>query len=129
MKTKNWTFPLAVSTLLLVTLACNATLPQTEPTASPAPTVAQPQPTLTSPTQSSDSNTVPLSEAGVPRIEVADAKAAFDSGKAVIVDVRSAEYFADGHAAGAINIPLGVFETDITQVPLKKDQWIITYCT
>ena len=74
-------------------------------------------------------STVPLSEAGVPRITVDEAKAAFDSGQAIIIDVRSPESYAGSHAEGAINIPLGVFESDIENIELEKDQWIITYCT
>ena len=72
---------------------------------------------------------VPQSEDAVPRVTVEDAKVAFDNGEAVIVDVRSAEAYAAGHAAGAINIPLVEFENNIDNVPLNKDQWIITYCT
>ena len=114
-----------ISILFIATLACNAVLPSTEPAASPAPTIDLPQPATLSPTNSS----VPYTEAEVPRIDVQKAKAAFDSGTAVIVDVRSPESYADGHIAGAINIPLGNFESDLANVPLKKDQWIITYCT
>lgn len=72
---------------------------------------------------------IPLTEADVPRISAADAKAAFDRGEAVIVDVRSVDYFAAGHIAGAISIPLGKFETSIDSLSFEKDQWIITYCT
>ncbi len=110
------------STLLLVTLACNATLPQTQPTSFPTQPVIS---TLDLPGQAN----LPQTEAGVPRISVEDAKAAFDSGEAIILDVRSAEAYATGHVAGAISIPLGEFETNIENVKLDKKQWIITYCT
>lgn len=79
------------------------------------------------PTQTPTS--LPLTEAGVPRLTVQEAKAAFDSGEAVIVDVRSAESFAAVHIAGAISIPLDQFENNINGIQLDKDQWIITYCT
>jgi rhodanese-related sulfurtransferase len=72
---------------------------------------------------------IPQTEADVPRINVEDAKAAFDSGQAIIVDVRSADAYAAGHTVGAISIPLVIFETDINNVSLEKNQWIITYCT
>ncbi|MBI3162111.1 MAG: rhodanese-like domain-containing protein [Chloroflexi bacterium] len=114
-----------ISILLIATLACNAILPQTIP-ASPAPTVDLPQPSTVSPTTTS---AIPWTEADVPRISVSDAKAAFESGQAVIVDVRSPDAYAEGHVTGAINIPLGNFESNIANIPLKKDQWIITYCT
>jgi 3-mercaptopyruvate sulfurtransferase SseA len=115
-------FLLLFFVLLLATFACNST----------QPTVKQvtPQPlALTLLAQGQSTNTSPLTEAQVPRISVEDAKAALDSGGAVIVDVRSADAYAAGHVEGAINIPLGYFETDIVNVPLEKDQWIITYCT
>jgi hydroxyacylglutathione hydrolase len=81
------------------------------------------------PQQGEATSTVPLSEAGVPRIAVDEAKAAFDAGQAIIVDVRSPDAYENEHAEGAINIPLGTFESDIENIQLEKDQWIITYCT
>ena len=45
----------------------------------------------------------------------------------MIVDTRSAESFAQSHAAGAINIPVNEMETLYTQ--LDPNQWIIPYCT
>jgi 3-mercaptopyruvate sulfurtransferase SseA len=71
----------------------------------------------------------PQTEDAVPRVTVEEAKSAFDNGKAIIVDVRSAESYAAGHAAGAISIPLTNFENNIEDLSLDKDQWIITYCT
>jgi hypothetical protein len=112
--------------LLLGSLACNASLPVSEPTALPTATR---QPIVTLPVEGQSTSSVPLSEATVPRIPVDEARAAFDAGEAIIVDVRSVEAYEDQHAEGAINIPLGYFETDIANVPLEKDQWIITYCT
>ncbi|MGH8245357.1 MAG: rhodanese-like domain-containing protein, partial [Gammaproteobacteria bacterium] len=72
---------------------------------------------------------IPQSEAAVPRVTVEEAKAAFDSGEAVLVDVRSQGAYEASHAAGALFIPLGEFETDPAGVELNKEQWIITYCT
>ncbi len=108
--------------LALATLACSSLTPQSEPTALPLPT--QPQPV-----QPSQGNQPPLTEAQVPRITVSDAKAALDSGQAILVDVRSADSYAAGHAAGASSIPLGNFEVNIDKLTLEKSQWIITYCT
>ena len=71
----------------------------------------------------------PQTEDAVPRVTVAEAKLALDNGEAVIVDVRSAESYASGHMAGSISIPLDEFENNIENLSLKKDQWIITYCT
>jgi hypothetical protein len=115
-------FLLPLFVLFLAGLACNSSQP-TVSSVTPLPAA------LTLIAQGPGTNTVPLSEAGVPRITVEDAKAAFDRGEAIIVDVRSADAYAAGHVEGAINIPLGYFETDIATIPLEKDQWIITYCT
>jgi predicted sulfurtransferase len=104
---------LTIFILLLFTLACNA-LPALD-------TVSESEPPA--------DFTPPLTEAEVPRVTVEDAKAAFDSGEAIIVDVRGREYFDTGHAAGALSIPLSEFETNISKIDLPKDQWIITYCT
>jgi rhodanese-related sulfurtransferase len=60
---------------------------------------------------------------------VGDAKAALDSGEAIIVDVRSSESYAAEHAAGAISIPLELIEESPAGLDLDKTRWIITYCT
>ena len=72
---------------------------------------------------------LPQTEADVPRVTVEEAKSAFDSGAAVIVDVRTAESFANRHIAGAISIPLTRIEENPKSVSFDKNQWIITYCT
>ncbi len=107
------------SILVLAALACNAALPQAA-----EPTIVPTQPQVQNP-----NNSIPQTEADVPRISVKDAKAAFDSGQAIIVDVRSADSYAAGHADGAISIPLENFENNIGNLSLEKNQWIITYCT
>ena len=58
-----------------------------------------------------------------------EAKAALDSGAAILVDVRSPDAYDASHIAGAISVPLGAIERELTEVPLNKDQWIVTYCT
>lgn len=65
----------------------------------------------------------------MPRVTVEETKAALESGAAIIVDVRSAEGYEASHIPGAINIQLGEFETNPTDLKLDKEQWIITYCT
>ena len=104
--------------------ACSAQpTTQTLPTAVPTPTI-QPGRGITS-----DEQELPLTEAEVPRVSLEAAKAALDSGAAILVDVRSPSAFEASHIAGAISVPLGQIERELTQVPLEKDQWIITYCT
>ena len=72
---------------------------------------------------------IPLTEAEVPRISLEQARAAIESGAAIVVDVRSKDAFNTSRIPGAINIQLGEFETNIEGLGLDKDQWIITYCT
>jgi len=102
----------------LVMLACSALLPlpDSEPTQALGPAIIETQSEL------------PLTEAELPRVSVEEAKAALDSGAAIIVDVRDPGQYAAGHVAGAINIQLGEIETNPTGLNLDKDQWIITYC-
>lgn len=99
-------------------LACNALIP--------TPTPFEPLPTSPHTTQTSD---IPLTEDQVKRVAVEDAKTAFDNGTAIFVDVRSEQAFAQSHIPGAINIQLGEFETNPTELDIPTDHWIITYCT
>ncbi|GAB4497520.1 MAG: hypothetical protein OHK003_06410 [Anaerolineales bacterium] len=111
---------IGIGLLIYASLACQSLAPT--PTKTPPPT--QPQPV-----QQPQTNLPPLTESQVPRIAVSEAKAALDSGAAVLIDVRSVEAYAKGHAAGAVSIPLVNFENNINNFSFKKDQWIITYCT
>jgi 3-mercaptopyruvate sulfurtransferase SseA len=121
MTNKKRKFLIAIAIVALTILACNAELPQSNPTLSPT------QPVVSAQTQTQTN--LPQTEADVPRVSVEDAKAAFDSGEAVIVDVRSAEAYAEAHIAGALSIPLNNIEFNPSGVALNKNQWIITYCT
>lgn len=120
---------LVISLLLFVLSACTVTKPKTESTNQAYPNHAYPNQAYPNQTPTRGLAVLPLTEADVPRITVEDAKAAVDGSEAIIVDVRSAESFAAGHIAGAISIPLAEFETNISNIALEKDQWIITYCT
>ena len=120
---------LVIWLLLFVLSACTVTKPQTESMNQAYPNQAYPNQAYPNLTPTQGQAVLPLTEADVPRITVEDAKAAVDGSEAVIVDVRSAESFAAGHIAGAISIPLTEFETNISNIAFKKDQWIITYCT
>jgi len=124
---------LATFILILASLACNALLPQVQPASVPTQTPAQflsatqiTEPASTVPPTSAN---LPENDAEVPRVPVDQAKAAFDSGKAVIVDVRGADAYAQSHIKGALEISLSVIEADPANVPLDKSKWIITYCT
>jgi 3-mercaptopyruvate sulfurtransferase SseA len=63
----------------------------------------------------------------IPRVSLAEAKAAHDSGAAVFVDVRSLEAYTGGHITGSVNVPSSDIESRINE--LDPAQWIITYCT
>lgn len=63
----------------------------------------------------------------IPRVNLADAKAALDAGTAVFVDVRDAGSFARSHIEGARSLPLA--ELDKRMGELTPTDWIITYCT
>jgi len=117
----------------LTVTACNASTPAPELdiTLTVAPTQEQlPTPTVTvtlTPTQIP--NRLPLTDAEVPRVTVENAKAAFDNGKAIIVDVRSQQSFDVSHIVGALYVPIADMENNSAESVLPKDQWIITYCT
>jgi 3-mercaptopyruvate sulfurtransferase SseA len=63
----------------------------------------------------------------VPRISVADARDRWESGDAIIVDVRSPADYEQAHVPGALNIPVAEIETRYTELPRGVE--IITYCT
>ena len=113
--------------LLLAVLACNYVAPTAPPEPTSTPTLAPT--TIIEPTVIATRSDLPRDEAAVPRVPVEQAKAALDSGAAIIVDVRAAQSYALEHIAGSISIPLSEIETNPTGLKLKKNQWIITYCT
>ena len=122
---------LAIFAILLTSLACNALLPQTEPTLVPTliPTQIIIPTQVTEPVSTQPQSNLPETDAEVPRVPVEQAKAAFDAGQAVIVDVRGADAYARSHIAGALEVSLSAIQSDPTSLPLDKNQWIITYCT
>jgi len=63
----------------------------------------------------------------VQRVTPEESKAAFDSGDAVFLDVRSESSFAAGHIPDALSIPLAELENRIDEI--DPNQWVITYCT
>ena len=113
-----WPWVIAVGVVAVIGLVAVLVLSRGEPaTAVPAP--SQPA-AVTAPQQD-----IPYPD--VPRISPADAKAQLDSGQAVIVDVRGAQYYQAAHIDGAVSIPLDQIEAG--QHDLPKNAEIITYCT
>jgi phage shock protein E len=63
------------------------------------------------------------------RIELAEFQKLHAAEKVLVVDVRDAQSFANGHIAGAINIPLGTEEQAVHASRLKAEKRpIVTYC-
>jgi hypothetical protein len=120
-------FSLVLWALLLAQLACNAVLPTPSATSIPEPTATWV--VILEPTFPVATPDLPRDEAGVPRMALEGAYTAWAAGAAHIVDVRSPASYEAGHIEGAINIPLGEFETNMANIDLPKDEWIITYCT
>ncbi len=50
------------------------------------------------------------------------------NGKALVIDVRTAEEYAKGHIPEAINIPVNELSRKIRQMHISKDTTIITMC-
>lgn len=65
--------------------------------------------------------------ASIQRVSLKEAKDAYDQKTAVFVDVRAADSYQASHVPGALNIPLAELPNRMNE--LKKDAWIITYCT
>lgn len=112
---------LAISFIILLTPGCNALLPLPNSGGEPTQIIEH--------VFTQAEGDIPQTEDAVPRLSVEQAKAAVDSGAAVIVDVRSQQAYEESRIAGAIFIPLDDFETNIASLDLSKEQWIITYCT
>lgn len=119
--------------LLAAVSACSSAGPTAAPTPMDLPTLptaSVPVTVIVEPTIALPPiNNLPQDDAAVPRVSVDQAKAAFDSGDAVIVDVRGPNSYARGHIAGALEISVSAIITDPSKLPLDKNKWIITYCT
>jgi hypothetical protein len=63
----------------------------------------------------------------ISRVDLITAKQAFDSNRAVFVDVRDQMYYESGHIPGALSIPLSELGSRV--VELDPNDWIILYCT
>lgn len=63
----------------------------------------------------------------IPRVTLADAKSAYDSGSAVFLDVRGDAAYQQDHIPGALSIDVVGITTRISE--LNPQDWIIPYCT
>jgi len=67
----------------------------------------------------------PASVEQVERVSLDDAKAAFDSGAVVFLDVRASSSYEASHIIGAVSIPLNDLPTRMGE--LDPASWIIPY--
>ncbi|MDU0352880.1 rhodanese-like domain-containing protein [Paraglaciecola aquimarina] len=51
-----------------------------------------------------------------------------DKTQHIIVDVRTAREYSEGHVPGAINIPLSKIQKDATRLNLDKNKTVVLYC-
>ncbi len=61
---------------------------------------------------------------GARAVDVAGLPAAL-AGSARLIDVRTAEEFADGHVPGAVNVPLDQLDARMGEIPRDEDVYII----
>ncbi len=66
-------------------------------------------------------------KAAVPRIAVEDLRERVNAGSVVVIDVRDANSYAQGHIAGALSMPFATVEGQLDTIP--KGKQIVTYCT
>jgi hypothetical protein len=78
-------------------------------------------------TASAAASTSSVPHPTVPRISPPDAKARWDTGAAIFVDVRSAESFKESHIRNARLLPVAEIESRYAELP--RDAEIILYCT
>jgi 3-mercaptopyruvate sulfurtransferase SseA len=68
-----------------------------------------------------------ISPQTVPRVNLPDAKRAYESGSAIFVDVRDESSYESSHIPDALSIPLSALPDRADE--LDRNAWIITYCT
>ena len=70
-----------------------------------------------------------LAQLAPERMDIAEFRKLHDAQKVLVVDVRDAASFANGHIPGAINVPLGQEEQAAHLRTLKAAKRpIVTYC-
>jgi phage shock protein E len=65
--------------------------------------------------------------AAVPRMTVVELKKGLDAGQVLVVDVRDAQSFADGHIPGAVLIPVEQIAGKVAELKASR-KVIVTYC-
>lgn len=117
---RNFLLILGLVTLPAFFIACQNVTETPVAMAKPA-VVATPPAAVVSTPPAKDGNE------GAPRISLAEAKKAFDSGSAVFIDTRAADIYREEHIKGAINITLQDDASKYNAIP--KGKKIIVYCS
>jgi 3-mercaptopyruvate sulfurtransferase SseA len=86
---------------------------------------ANQSPSAPAPTANPAQADIPFPE--VTRISLTDAKAAYDAGAAIFLDVRDTDSYAAKHIPGALHIELAALPSRLSE--LDPSRPIITYCT
>jgi rhodanese-related sulfurtransferase len=72
----------------------------------------------------------PVDANAVPRVSVVQLQGLVEAGLALVIDVRTAESFAAGHIAGAINVPLPDIEPRARELrDLAGGRSVVAYCS
>lgn len=65
---------------------------------------------------------------GVPNISATEAVMLMSRNKPLVLDVRNAQEFADGHLTGAKHIPLADLAGRVAELAKHKDKPVLVYC-
>jgi rhodanese-related sulfurtransferase len=63
-----------------------------------------------------------------PKVNHYQATQLINQGKTLVLDVRTADKYADGHLQGAKNIPLAELDSRIKEIEKSKNNTVITVC-
>jgi rhodanese-related sulfurtransferase len=69
-----------------------------------------------------------LAQGRAPDVGGAQARKLVSEQHAVLVDVRTAAEFAEGHLPGAINVPLGDLSAQAAKALPEKTREVVVYC-
>jgi hypothetical protein len=110
--------------IVCLSVACTSNAPPPVPVSSTPATAEQPS----APASSDHDHATHEQESKMPRVSADELKRLVAAGKALVIDVRSAEEYRQAHIQGAINLPIQQIESG--QYPkLPRDKRLIGYCT
>lgn len=71
---------------------------------------------------------LPVLQRRGPKVNHYQATQLINQGKTLVLDVRTAEKYADGHLQGSKNIPLAELDSRIKEIEKSKNGTVITVC-